>query len=67
MPVFEIAYTHTSMSDGIFAIVAIISVLASAVGLWSAIRRRQLMRRLLRSLDSAQLKQLGIEDPSPKP
>ena len=51
------------MSDGTFGIVAFISILASIVGLWSAIRRRQLTRDLLRSLDKAQLRELGIDVP----
>jgi hypothetical protein len=46
------------MSEEIFALGAILSFLASAAALWSSIRRRQLMRRLLRSLDDAQLKEL---------
>jgi hypothetical protein len=46
------------MPEEIFALGAILSCLASAAALWSSIRRRQLMRRLLRSLDDAQLEEL---------
>jgi hypothetical protein len=39
------------MSDETLSVVAIISLVASALALWSSIRRRQLMRRVLRSLE----------------
>jgi len=50
------------MSDETFSLVAALSILASLVGIWSAIRRRQLMRKLLRSLTEQQLKDLGLLD-----
>lgn len=57
------------ISDELFALVAILSVLASAVGVWSSFRRRQLMRRLLRSLTDEQRRTLGLDTPpdDPKP
>ncbi|HYI12512.1 MAG TPA: hypothetical protein VEK57_25900 [Thermoanaerobaculia bacterium] len=51
------------MSDEIYSLVAALSVLVSAVALWSAIRRRQLMRRILRSLNKEQLRSVGLEAP----
>jgi hypothetical protein len=56
------------MSDETLTLVAIISFLASLVGLWSAIRRRQLMRRILRSLTDEQRRAIGLDTPpDPKP
>ena len=55
------ACTLAIISDGTFGIVAALSILASVVGLWSLFRRRQIMRRLLRSLSEEQLKKLGID------
>jgi hypothetical protein len=56
------------ISDETFALAAILSFLASVVGLWSAIRRRQLMRRLLRSLTEEQRRAIGLDTPpDPKP
>jgi hypothetical protein len=55
---------HTErVSDETYAIVALIPTLATAVALWSAIRRRQLMKRLLRSLDEQQRRALGLDPP----
>lgn len=49
------------MSDETYVIItAAISTLAAVAGLWSAIRRRQIMRRLLRSLSEQQLKDAGL-------
>ena len=42
------------MSDETYFVAAILSVAASAAAVWSSIRRRQLMRRVLHSLDDAQ-------------
>jgi hypothetical protein len=48
------------MTDEAHWLIAAVLFLASAVGLWSAIRRRQLMRRVLRSLTEQQLRDAGI-------
>ena len=49
------------MSDAAYSIVAAFCLLASIVGIWSAIRRRQLTRRLLRSLTAEQRRVLGLD------
>lgn len=49
------------MSDETYAVAAIISIVLAAVGVWSSIRRRQLMRKLMRSIDKQQLTNLGSE------
>ena len=51
------------VSDETFALVAILSFLATLVGLWNAFRRRQLTRRLLRSLTPEQRRTLGLDAP----
>ena len=47
------------MSDAAYSLVALISALAAAGALWSAIRRRQLTRKLLDSLTDEQRKELA--------
>ena len=46
------------MSDGVYALGALITVLATVAGIWSAIRRQQLMRKILRSLTKEQREEL---------
>ncbi len=49
------------MSDEAYSLVAALSLLVSIVGVWSAIRRRQITRRLLRSLTAEQRRALGLD------
>jgi uncharacterized protein YjiS (DUF1127 family) len=51
------------MPEEVYAIGALITFLASVAGIWSAWRRRQIMRRLLKSLTEEQRRALGL-DPS---
>ncbi|HYC88103.1 MAG TPA: hypothetical protein VEO54_02735 [Thermoanaerobaculia bacterium] len=51
------------MPEVVYTIGGLITILASVLGLWSAWRRRQIMNRLLKSLDEQQRRALGLDDP----
>ena len=56
---------HTVLvPEELYTIAAIVSLLATIAGVWSAWRRRVLMRRLVRSLDTKQRQALGLEPPA---
>ncbi|HVE72211.1 MAG TPA: hypothetical protein VNI54_12650 [Thermoanaerobaculia bacterium] len=48
------------MPDEVYAIGAVISVLATIAGVWSAWRRQVLTRRIIRSLTDEQRKAIGL-------
>ena len=56
---------HTvPVPEELYTIAAVVTALASIVGVWSAWRRRVIMRRLVRSLDDKQRQALGLEPPA---
>ncbi len=54
------------MPEEVYAIGAAISLLATVLGVWSAWRRRQSMKRLLRSLTAEQRRAIGLDPPEEK-
>lgn len=46
------------MSESAYSVIAFLSVLAAVFSVWSAFRRRQIMRRILDSLTKEQREQL---------
>ena len=49
------------MSEGCYALGALLSLLASIAGIWNAIRRRQLERKILDSLTDEQRRAIGLK------
>lgn len=55
------------MSEEAYALVAFLAFLATVFGVWSAWRRRQIMKRLLRSLTPEQRRAIGLDPPDDPP
>jgi hypothetical protein len=51
------------MPEEVYAIGTLITILASIAGIWSAWRRRQIMKRILKSLTPEQRRAIGLDDP----
>lgn len=54
------------MPEEVYAIGAAITFLATIAGIWSAWRRRQIMKRILKSLTPEQRRAIGLDDPEAK-
>ena len=51
------------MPEEVYAIGTLITILATIAGIWSAWRRRQIMKRILKSLTPEQRRAIGLDDP----